>query len=66
MDEKYIYGWYKYADRDVMLRYPAAREDDLRQDGKRVTVEITFGGDVWDKRRGVVSWGGGNFTVTPA
>lgn len=66
-NEKFVYGWYHYADgTDKKFRYSASKENDLRQNGKKVTVEITFGGGKWEKRRGIVSWDGGNFTVTPA
>ena len=62
----YVYGWYHYVDgSDVKFRYPAEAADDLRQTDKYVTIEVTFGGDKWDKRRGVVVWGGGNYTVIP-
>ena len=64
--DAYVYGWYAYKDgKDIKFRYPAEKENDLREDGKAVTVEVTQGGDKWDKRKGTVAWGGGNFTVTP-
>ena len=53
----YVYGWYHYQnDTDKEFRYPAEAEDDLRQDGKKVTIEIR--NVHWDKRRGLVVWGG--------
>jgi hypothetical protein len=67
MNEKYVYGWYVYRDGShVAFRYPADGENDLRNGGKKVTVEITFGGDKWQKRRGVVVESNGNYTVIPA
>lgn len=63
----YVYGWYHYANgADKEFRYPASRSDDLKQDGAKVTVEIHAGGTHWTHRRGVVVWGGGNYTVIPA
>ena len=62
----FVYGWYHYSDgKDVKFRYPTSKSSDLHEDGKAVTVEITQGGDKWDKRRGLVVWGGGNYTVIP-
>lgn len=64
MDE-YVYGWYHYQDgTNVVFRYPAGRQDDLRQDGNKVTVEIQVPSG-WAKRRGLAVWGGGNYAVTP-
>ena len=66
MAEQYVYGWYAYADgTDKEFRYPASKSDDLKSDGKKVTVEVKDGGK-WNNRRGVVVWGGGNYTVKPA
>jgi hypothetical protein len=63
---EYVHGWYHYADgTDKEFRYPAESEADLKQDGKRVTIEIREGGNRWGKRRGIVVWGGGNYTVVP-
>lgn len=63
--DKYVYGWYHYADgTDKEFRYPSEREDELKQDGKSVTVEVKDVGK-WNTRRGAVNWGGGNYTVTP-
>jgi hypothetical protein len=65
MDTDYVLGWYHYMDgTDVMFRYPAGKESDLRQDGNKVTVEIKLAG-TWATRRGIVIWGGGNYTVIP-
>lgn len=62
----YVYGWYHYIDgTDKEFRYPADQAVDLKQDGHKVTIEITEGGNRWDKRRGIVVWGGGNYTVIP-
>ena len=67
MSEKFVYGWYHYADgTDKEFRYPAEKESDLREGGKKVTVEITFGGGKWVTRRGVVVESNGNYMVTPA
>lgn len=64
--DNYVYGWYHYIDgTDKEFRYPAEGADDLRQDGQAVTIEITEGGNRWGKRRGLVVWGGGNYTVIP-
>lgn len=61
----YVYGWYSYKDgKDLEFRYPADSERDLHEDGKAVTVEVKMSGQ-WVSRRGTVSWGGGNYTVTP-
>lgn len=65
MADKFVYGWYHYADgTDKEFRYPAGREDELKQDGNHVTVEVKDGGK-WNTRKGTVNWGGGNYTVTP-
>ena len=66
MDEnEFVYGWYHYQDgADVMFRYPTARENDLREDGKRVTVEINANG--WGKRVGYVVETNGNYLVIPS
>ena len=62
----YVYGWYHYADgTDKEFRYPAEKEDDLKQDSAKITIEIHMGGNRWEKRRGLVVWGGGNFGVIP-
>lgn len=67
MSEKFVYGWYHYADgTDKEFRYPAEKKSDLNEDGKKVTVEITFGGGKWETRRGVVVKSDGNYMVTPA
>lgn len=66
MNDKFVYGWYHYSDgTDKEFRHPASKSDDLKSDGKKVTVEVKDGG-TWNKRRGVVVWGGGNYTVIPA
>ena len=60
----YVYGWYHYADgTDKEFRYPAEKSDDLTQDGNKVVIEIKNNG--WQKRTGLVVWGGGNYTVIP-
>lgn len=59
----YVYGWYHTDGTDKKFRYPADRSDDLHQDGAKVTVEVMVNG--WTKRRGLVKWGGGNYTVVP-
>jgi hypothetical protein len=66
MTEQYVYGWYDYSDGSyIVFRYPASKSDSLKIDGKKVTVEVKNGGG-WSRRRGVVVWGGGNYTVIPA
>jgi len=66
MNEKYVYGWYVYRNAcRTEFRYPAAKDDDLRVAGRRVTVEIFSGGN-WVRRRGIVDvWGGGDYVVMP-
>jgi hypothetical protein len=67
MAKKYVYGWYHYADgTNKEFRYPSDKESDLRNNGKKITVEVTEGRNIWGKRRGVVSYSGGNYIVTPA
>ena len=62
----YVYGWYHYVDgTDKEFRYPIDNRDDLTRDGDKVTIEIRMGGNRWEKRRGLVVWGGGNYTVIP-
>ena len=59
-----LYGWYYTSNAGpVEFRYPADNEDDLRVDGKTVTVEVRSRGG-WVRRRGVVAWAGGNYVVT--
>jgi hypothetical protein len=63
---EFVYGWYHYADgTDKEFRYPTEKLDDLKQDGEKVTIEIRTSGNCWEKRRGLVVWGGGNYTVVP-
>lgn len=65
MASNFVYGWYRYADgTEKEFRYPADLEDDLKHDGKHVTVEVKVAG-AWDKRKARANWGGGNFVVTP-
>jgi hypothetical protein len=67
MAEQYVYGWYAYQDgTDREFRYPATKSRYLQEDGKKVTVEMTTGGDKWHKRRGIVVGGDGNYVVRPA
>lgn len=62
---EYVYGWYCYQDgSNSILRLPEDREQDLKADGSRVTVEIKVNGQ-WVKRVGLVKWAGGNYVVVP-
>jgi len=66
MDNKYVYGWYCYANgQQAEFRAPAAQKDNLAVGGQKVTVEVHLGGN-WYPRRGVTVESNGNYQVVPA